>query len=75
MGATWLVESAHARNLLVLTYGLDNDDPACVTKQHALGVHAAIIDDVAGVMPAICTPEEAVVAVPAGSPQPALVPV
>ena len=36
----------------VLTYGLQNNDPAWVAQQHTLGVQGAIVDDVAGVISA-----------------------
>jgi glycerophosphodiester phosphodiesterase len=36
----------------VLTYGLQNNDPAWVRQQHTLGVQGAIVDDVAGVVSA-----------------------
>ena len=36
-----------------MTYGLPNDDPAWVRRQHALGVAGVIVDDVAGVAAAL----------------------
>lgn len=37
----------------VLTYGLQNNDPAWVRQQALLGVHAVIVDDVARVAAAL----------------------
>ena len=36
----------------VLTYGLQNNDPAWVRHQYTLGVQGAIVDDVEGVVSA-----------------------
>lgn len=36
-----------------MTYGLANDDADWVRKQFYLGVHGAIVDDVAGVTAAL----------------------
>jgi glycerophosphodiester phosphodiesterase len=44
------VAIAKGLGLSVATYGLRNDDPAWVLAQDRLGVHAAIVDDVAGVV-------------------------
>lgn len=41
----------------VLTYGLQNNDPAWVRKQYSLGVQGAIVDDVAGVISAFGRPQ------------------
>lgn len=38
--------------LQVLTYGLQNNDPAWVRHQYTLGVQGAIVDDVEGVVSA-----------------------
>ncbi|PSC67608.1 Glycerophosphodiester phosphodiesterase GDE1 isoform B [Micractinium conductrix] len=51
-GDNW-VAAARARGLAVLTYGLQNDDPAWVRQQWSLGVHGVIVDDVAGVAAAL----------------------
>lgn len=48
-----MVKDAAARGLMVLTYGLDNDNPTCIQQQKDLGVHAAIVDDVRHVLPLI----------------------
>ena len=37
----------------VMTYGLPNDDPEWVRRQHGLGVQGMIVDDVAGVAAAL----------------------
>lgn len=44
-----VVQQARAAGLAVLTYGLANNDPEWVKEQHALGVQAAIADNVAAV--------------------------
>lgn len=49
-----MVADAGTQGLLVLTYGLDNDDMDSIIRQQELGVHAAIVDDVAHVMQALC---------------------
>ncbi|KAK9830606.1 hypothetical protein WJX81_004355, partial [Elliptochloris bilobata] len=40
------VAAARRKGLMVLTYGLQNNDPAWVRRQAHLGVHAVIVDDV-----------------------------
>ncbi|CAD7702515.1 unnamed protein product [Ostreobium quekettii] len=45
-----LVEMATSRSLKVMTYGLGNNDTEWIIRQSELGVHAAIVDDVAGVL-------------------------
>jgi len=45
-----LVEMATSRGLKVMTFGLGNDDTEWILMQSELGVHAAIVDDVAGVL-------------------------
>lgn len=49
------VLTATGRGLLVLSYGLQNDDHGWVLKQQALGVHGVIVDDVVGVSKALAT--------------------
>ncbi len=49
----WLVQKAKDNNLDVMTYGLDNDDARYIVRQHELGVHAAIVDDIAACLPAL----------------------
>lgn len=44
-----IISEATARGLIVMTYGTDNDDYEWVLSQFCLGVHGAIVDDVAGV--------------------------
>eukprot|EP00887_Chlorella_sp_A99_P000587 scaffold17.g587.t1 len=51
--APGLVAEAHAVGLAVLSYGALNNDPAWVREQAALGLHAVIVDDVAGVVGAL----------------------
>lgn len=46
-----LVGVATMQGLKVMTYGLGNDDPEWILAQSELGVHAAVVDDVAGVLP------------------------
>ena len=46
-------QEALRHGLSVLTYGLDNNDPQWVREQHALGVQAAIVDNVAQIVPAL----------------------
>lgn len=41
-----MVQDARARELALMTYGLENNDLSAVEEQGRLGVHAAIIDDV-----------------------------
>lgn len=45
------VRRAVAAGLKVMTYGLDNNDPAALARQRELGVLAAIVDDVQSVLP------------------------
>lgn len=45
-----LVSKARQLGLHVLTYGVQNDDPARVLQQQGWGVQAAIIDNVRGVV-------------------------
>lgn len=45
-----MVADARARGLATMTYGLENNDLASVRRQGALGVQAAIIDDVEAAM-------------------------
>ena len=40
------VAAAHHLGLVVMTYGVHNDDDAWVQEQERLGVHAVIVDDV-----------------------------
>lgn len=49
-------QKALSLGLSVLTYGLDNNDPQWVREQQALGVQAAIVDNVAGVVPVVRAP-------------------
>jgi len=44
-----IISEASSRGLIVMTYGTDNDDHEWVLSQFCLGVHGAIVDDVAGV--------------------------
>jgi hypothetical protein len=44
------VAAARGRGLAVMTYGGANGDARWVARQAALGVHAAIVDDVEGVL-------------------------
>ncbi|CAL5218465.1 g148 [Coccomyxa viridis] len=46
------VALARSKGLKVLTYGLQNNDPAWVRHQYSLGVQGAIVDDVEGVVSA-----------------------
>ncbi|CAK0736854.1 hypothetical protein CVIRNUC_000814 [Coccomyxa viridis] len=46
------VATARSKGLKVLTYGLQNNDPAWVRHQYTLGVQGAIVDDVEGVVSA-----------------------
>jgi len=45
--------AAAAADLKLLTYGRENDDPAWVMEQAALGVHGVICDDVPAVLSAL----------------------
>lgn len=45
-----VVQLAKGQGLTVCTYGLENDSPEWVLQQAHLGVHAAIVDDVVGVL-------------------------
>lgn len=47
------VSLAHERGLKVMTYGLENDDINWVRRQSEIGVHGAIVDDVATILPAL----------------------
>lgn len=40
-----MVEIVRDEGLQLLTFGIDNNDPNWVRKQHFLGVHAAIVDE------------------------------
>lgn len=53
--APHMVAAARGKGLVVLTYGLENDDPEWVKRQSQLGVTAAIVDDVKHVLPAFAT--------------------
>lgn len=46
-----LLKVARAQGLKVMTYGLGNDDAEWVKRQSELGVHGAIVDDMARVVP------------------------
>mmetsp|Transcript_11690 Transcript_11690/g.20757 ORF Transcript_11690/g.20757 Transcript_11690/m.20757 type:complete len:325 (-) Transcript_11690:1097-2071(-) len=48
-----MVQVATAQGLKVLTYGLENDDAACIEQQLDLGVHGAIVDDVERCLPSL----------------------
>jgi len=45
-----MAQEAQARGLGLMTYGLENDDASAIVKQYELGVAAAIVDDVEGLM-------------------------
>jgi glycerophosphoryl diester phosphodiesterase len=52
-----LPKMGRGRTAQVLTYGLQNNDPAWVRDQYSLGVQGAIVDDVAGVISAFGRPQ------------------
>jgi glycerophosphodiester phosphodiesterase len=55
------VALARAQGVKVVTYGLENDDPAWVLRQQQLGVFAVIVDDVpriTGALPLLMSAQE-----------------
>ena len=48
-----VVELANLRGLAVSTYGHLNNDPAFIAKQSDVGMAAAIVDDVRGIVQAL----------------------
>lgn len=56
-----MVLRAADAGLKLLTYGLANNDLDWIHDQHDLGVHAAIVDDVPGVMAKLADAEQEVV--------------
>jgi len=51
-----IISKASAHGLIVMTYGTANDDHEWVLSQFCLGVHGAIVDDVAGVTHKLSVP-------------------
>jgi glycerophosphodiester phosphodiesterase len=51
-----MVAAARNNGLMVMTYGVENNQPEWVRKQAFLGVQGAIVDDVAGVAQALSRP-------------------
>ena len=51
-----MVTTARDKGLMVMTYGVENNQPDWVRKQAFLGLQGAIVDDVAGVAQALSRP-------------------
>lgn len=51
-----MVEVVRDHGLQLLTFGIDNNDPDWVRKQHFLGVHAAIVDELPRIGSVVWTP-------------------